>query len=1305
MDSARRTAEKSIVSSRVKILSKIPLHSSFKDAAEKLHAERVEADTGAPSGVAKAYVRLTAKQTRANFIVEVARASAEGLAWFWGQVCSFFSRIADWFRSGKDVIEPMSLNLLSSFVDLVAVCRRKSKWLSGALHTLFSPLHHLGAVRNSMIKMDRWFSSHPRTKLVFEEVAYAAQCLLVAFGEEFAKRYAPWQISALFGAVEALIESVAKFIDEPFSRDAIASEITKGLIRIVAHTVLRLLPMWVAVPVHAIINWLAARNKPRIWSYLTDLLVVESFERELEAFLCEDIRVPMSVPINRVRESKIYLKEPDGTKVPIAKVESFLQEASMPMESDKIVSLSTNVTNLVVRPASSVLDMVLMEVARLEKPLPYEASEKAWREAMLVFNQAYVDDLLEESGPLRPFDEEQMVAYIQDRPWTASRKEETIAIVRKWKDGSKLKKPREINPKGDEAIPNQPDFVDPSFEGDEGGVATKTRPICPREEADLPAMAIAVPLKAYIGGHRWWKDQGGRFVRVFDPEVETEWMLSIDYQYKPRADALSAWMNKCRRFHGVHVAMHGDDNWTLLVDKHGEYLASGIDLSNCDKSCGKWMQLAFCNFLNRITDMECQEDVKRQYDLLVGEFNLKSRKFPPGTPFLYWLKDIISTNTGEPLTSVKAVFAQFPAIFMTVRACIVMGEFRPNLYKQAVEVEWKKLGLIPEFETDQFGNVWHHPSAVTYLGGMFAELRPGTRSDWGWVSNKHLKAYFLFPATDKIYGGRFHMQMHMCMLLADPDLQSGPVGRALSRWYMRVVEATFGDLTVRMVEDATAKYERHLMRTDRYKLEMKRDMGQYEAPIISDEAYVRAAAFMLNRHNRFELFSDIMKLVHEIDTFDSRPRQKAETSAEFLYVLRFGEPKRKTGQSCDEKGKEEFLPELSMVGSFLNLSAKIFTFVKEMTKTKAQKAKAKAMKSQKQAPQQQKKSGTPQQKAQNSRKRKSNKQRGDGFPVGMQGRGRRSNVCVEDEYIGEVTGSVAFAVTQYAVNPGVAATFPWLSQKAKLYERYRFKKLEFYYKPEVTQFSANGIGKVILAADYDAGDAPPATKQQAEDTRPENDGLPYETIDLKLNAKELAASLQWHFVRPGGLPGRGDIKTFDCATLNVCTIGQAAAAVVGELRVRYVVELDTPVLENAVGAPINYSVGLFQSTAPEAAGASGVAKTLALATAAINGIGATSALGSITPPAGNYILDAAVQFNWSGTTDTNAIINVLKNGVAIAPAGTGSSFVTATHGAENVSQHPLYVSCNGSDVLTLTATTSYSAGTATVLGSVRLVSV
>jgi len=534
-----------------------------------------------------------------------------------------------------------------------------------------------------------------------------------------------------------------------------------------------------------------------------------------------------------------------------------------------------------------------------------------------------VEHLIDSQGYLKPYDTDQMIAYIEERPWPKQRKEETVEIVRKWKAGAKLRRPKEMTLKRNEIIPNQPDQVEDTVQDEDGAVASKTRPIMPRSEADLPSMALAVPLKRYLGGHRFWKDEGGEFVVVEDPSTCLDWMMSIDYQYMPRADALGAWFNRCKRYHGVHVAMHGDDNYTLVVDEDGSLTASGIDLSNCDKSCGEPMQNSFCSFANNVTDMTYVEEIALQRSLLTGEIEIKTTE-DKSLPKIYWRKTKMSTNTGEPLTSVKAVFAQYPAIFVTIRACIISGKFRPHMYKLRVAEEWESLGLIPEFEEDQYGSVWHHPSAVTYLGGMFVELNPGTQSDWCWVSNKQLKGYFYFPDTAKIYGGKYHMQEHMTVLLVDPDLRSGPVGRALARWYGRVVFATFGSDMASVRHAAMAKYERHLMNEDRYKLEMRHEQGDYLAPEVSDEAYVHAAGYMLNRHDQFELRSDIMRICAEIDTFDTRPFQKLETSATALYVLRFGVPKRKTGQVIPDKDKDELIPELNFIGRLFNLSARIF---------------------------------------------------------------------------------------------------------------------------------------------------------------------------------------------------------------------------------------------------------------------------------------------------------------------------------------------------------------------------------------------
>jgi len=133
-----------------------------------------------------------------------------------------------------------------------------------------------------------------------------------------------------------------------------------------------------------------------------------------------------------------------------------------------------------------------------------------------------------------------------------------------------------------------------------------------------------------------------------------------------------------------------------------------------------------------------------------------------------------------------------------------------------------------------------------------------------------------------------------------------------------------------------------------------------------------------------------------------------------------------------------------------------------------------------------------------------------------------------------------------------------------LYEKYSFDGLEFYYRREVSEFSANGqTGKVMLSADFDATDPPPVNKQQVEDTDPHADGMPCtEFIALRLNPKDLKR-ISSLYIRAGAQPVNTDIKTYDVGNLYVSTQGCAAdGAAVGELRVRYRCKVMTPVLEN-----------------------------------------------------------------------------------------------------------------------------------------------
>jgi len=335
---------------------------------------------------------------------------------------------------------------------------------------------------------------------------------------------------------------------------------------------------------------------------------------------------------------------------------------------------------------------------------------------------------------------------------------------------------------------------------------------------------------------------------------------------------------------------------------------------------------------------------------------------------------------------------------------------------------------------------------------------------------------------------------------------------------------------------------------------------------------------------------------------------------------------------------------------------------------------------------------------------------GRGFPTGNYPRGTRWCRVEEDEYIADIAGSTGFATTSFPVNPGQAGTFPWLSKQAAQWEKYRWEYLEFYYKPEVSAFATQGqAGKVILSMDYDAADAPPASKQQAEDTDPHTDAMPYEDLLLALDPRQMFEMAVSKYVRPGGLPGSTDIKTYDSGNLSVSTIANTNTTLLGELHVRYAVIFEVPVLEAGAGNPAaaNNQVAWFQSTTAEAAGATTVPTTVALATATNNGLGAVNTAGSIVLPAGNYLVDYDLLAANTVAGDSSKVVADLQVGgvsvwkvtpPAVASSAIGAGIAVSLAGS-------VFVSLSGTQALTLVATITYSGGTETMVGSMRITAI
>lgn len=331
----------------------------------------------------------------------------------------------------------------------------------------------------------------------------------------------------------------------------------------------------------------------------------------------------------------------------------------------------------------------------------------------------------------------------------------------------------------------------------------------------------------------------------------------------------------------------------------------------------------------------------------------------------------------------------------------------------------------------------------------------------------------------------------------------------------------------------------------------------------------------------------------------------------------------------------------------------------------------------------------------------------DKFPKGnMQGQNFRANKVSNEndmEYIGDVVStSTGFVVlNSYSVNPGQASVFPWMYKKAILYEKYQFKSLEFIYKPMVSQFASLGTtGKVILSFDYDASDAPPTSKQQMEDTDPSADGMPYEMICLKMRPRDLHKNSDAKYVRPGGLPGGSDIKTYDCGILNIATSGiEANSGTLGELWVKYNCQLTVPVLEPTNSAPINRSTSQLISSAGESL-TNGLPHTILFADTSstygyANGLGLVNTNGSIVLSPGNYVVTPSLYFQGTGNSTYYELL-IEKNGSSISfpltqgnPSGTYYATMSST----------AFISCNGTDVITINVISGFSTGTMTVYGT------
>jgi len=286
---------------------------------------------------------------------------------------------------------------------------------------------------------------------------------------------------------------------------------------------------------------------------------------------------------------------------------------------------------------------------------------------------------------------------------------------------------------------------------------------------------------------------------------------------------------------------------------------------------------------------------------------------------------------------------------------------------------------------------------------------------------------------------------------------------------------------------------------------------------------------------------------------------------------------------------------------------------------------------------------------------------------------RDSCRVVHREFIGNITGTTAYTLSQQlAVNPGLAATFPWLSVMAQAWEEYKFHKLRFCY---YTRTGSNTPGSVLLSPDYDASDAPPSSEQIQSSYDETVEDAPWKDMCCALKANLMNGTVKRHYVRQNPLGVNQDVKLYDVANFFVGTVDGTAVSW-GKLWVEYDCEFFIPQLPPAGQLPFGgISAGNNTQTGANPFGVAPLTDAQAL------GYTINNASQVTFTSLGDYVV---------GTTYIGTVITVIPapvTGAGITLISSLSSFPTAATTGTQVTLLRVTALAGATASFSLTATT------------------
>lgn len=175
-----------------------------------------------------------------------------------------------------------------------------------------------------------------------------------------------------------------------------------------------------------------------------------------------------------------------------------------------------------------------------------------------------------------------------------------------------------------------------------------------------------------------------------------------------------------------------------------------------------------------------------------------------------------------------------------------------------------------------------------------------------------------------------------------------------------------------------------------------------------------------------------------------------------------------------------------------------------------------------------------------------------------------STIIRHREYIGEVVTGAAntFSAATFQINPGLSATFPWLSGIAQQYQEYSFKGLVFHY----VSTSGDSVGStttslpvVMMATQYKGNSTTFTDKVSLLNSHFASDARASEDFCHPVECDPRENPFNVQYVRGAAPPVGDDIMMYDLGKFTIATTGsQAANVTVGELWATYEVELKKP---------------------------------------------------------------------------------------------------------------------------------------------------